>query len=247
MNPFTQLIDATLLIGGVPILWREIIGNVFGLASAIGGMKRVVWAWPIGIVGNLLLFSVFLGGVFHTPQNLDLYGQAGRQVMFLIVSLYGWVTWAAAKQRGVRESTETNPSRSIISEPKEDSAAVQPHWATPRERMAMLAFAVASTLGCAWVFAALGSWGPLADAWIFTGSILATYGMARGWTEFWLIWIAVDIVGVPLLLSAGYYPSAMLYVIYGAFVIWGFTVWLRVQRRQRQVAPEPRQEHCAVA
>lgn len=237
MNPFTQLIDATLLIGGVPILWREIIGNVFGLASAIGGMKRVVWAWPIGIVGNLLLFTVFLGGVFHTPQNLDLYGQAGRQVMFLIVSLYGWVTWAAAKQRGVRESTETNPSRSIISEPKEDSAAVQPHWATPRERMAMLAFAVASTLGCAWVFAALGSWGPLADAWIFTGSILATYGMARGWTEFWLIWIAVDIVGVPLLLSAGYYPSAMLYVIYGAFVIWGFTVWLRV----------PRQEHCAVA
>ncbi|GAA4782059.1 nicotinamide riboside transporter PnuC [Corynebacterium canis] len=247
MNPFTQLIDATLLIGGVPILWREIIGNVFGLASAIGGMKRVVWAWPIGIVGNLLLFTVFLGGVFHTPQNLDLYGQAGRQVMFLIVSLYGWVTWAAAKQRGVRESTETNPSRSIISEPKEDSAAVQPHWATPRERMAMLAFAVASTLGCAWVFAALGSWGPLADAWIFTGSILATYGMARGWTEFWLIWIAVDIVGVPLLLSAGYYPSAMLYVIYGAFVIWGFTVWLRVQRRQRQAAPEPRQEHCAVA
>lgn len=209
MNPFTQLIDATLLIGGVPILWREIIGNVFGLASAIGGMKRVVWAWPIGIVGNLLLFTVFLGGVFHTPQNLDLYGQAGRQVMFLIVSLYGWVTWAAAKQRGVRESTETNPSRSIISEPKEDSAAVQPHWATPRERIAMLAFAVASTLGCAWVFAALGSWGPLADAWIFTGSILATYGMARGWTEFWLIWIAVDIVGVPLLLSAGYYPSAM--------------------------------------
>lgn len=72
MNPFTQLIDATLLIGGVPILWREIIGNVFGLASAIGGMKRVVWAWPIGIVGNLLLFTVFLGGVFHTPQNLDL-------------------------------------------------------------------------------------------------------------------------------------------------------------------------------
>ena len=39
---------------------------------------------------------------------------------------------------------------------------------------------------------ALGSWGPLADAWILTGSILATYGMARGWVEFWLIWIAVD-------------------------------------------------------
>ena len=62
MNPATQLLDATLVIGGAPILWREIIGNVFGLASAYGGMKRVVWAWPIGIVGNLLLLTVFLGG-----------------------------------------------------------------------------------------------------------------------------------------------------------------------------------------
>ncbi|MDO4685285.1 MAG: nicotinamide mononucleotide transporter family protein [Corynebacterium sp.] len=240
MNPFTQLLDATLIIGGVPILWREIIGNLFGLASAIGGMKRVVWAWPVGIVGNLLLFTVFLGGVFHTPQDLDLYGQAGRQVMFLLVSTYGWITWAAAKRRGVRESTSTNPSRSIISEPHEDTAAVQPHWATGRQRLGMLLFAVAGTAFFAWVFSALGSWGPLADAWIFTGSILATYGMARGWTEFWLVWIGVDIVGVPLLLSAGYYPSAALYIVYGAFVIWGFTVWLRIQQQARQ-APAQRQ------
>ena len=77
---FTTLLNATLIIGGYPILWREIIGNLFGLASAVGGMKRVVWAWPVGIVGNVLLFTVFLGGVFHTPQDLDLYGQAGRQV-----------------------------------------------------------------------------------------------------------------------------------------------------------------------
>jgi nicotinamide mononucleotide transporter len=77
----------------------------------------------------------------------------------------------------------------------------------------------------------LGSWGPWPDAWIFTGSILATYGMARGWTEFWLIWIGVDVVGVPLLFNGGYYPSAILYLVYAAFVLWGFAVWLRIQRR----------------
>ena len=91
-----------------------------------------------------------------------------------------------------------------------------------RDRIGTIVFAL--------VFDALGSWGPWADAWIFTGSILATFGMARGWTEFWLIWIGVDIVGVPLLLAAGYYPSAVLYLVYGAFVLWGFFVWLRVQR-----------------
>ena len=54
---------------------------------------RRVAAWPIGIVGNILLFTVFLGGVFDTPSDLNLYGQAGRQVFFLIVSVYGWVRW----------------------------------------------------------------------------------------------------------------------------------------------------------
>jgi nicotinamide mononucleotide transporter len=89
------------------------------------------------------------------------------------------------------------------------------------------------------IFGAIGSFGQWADAWIFTGSILATYGMARGWTEFWLIWIAVDIVGVPLLLKAGFYPSALLYAIYGGFVIWGFFVWLKAQREERPTADTP--------
>ncbi|APT84373.1 nicotinamide riboside transporter PnuC [Corynebacterium aquilae] len=219
------LLGATLTIGGVPILVREIVGNIFGLLSAYGGMKRVVWAWPVGIIGNLLLFTVFLGGVFHTPQDLDLYGQAGRQVMFLIVSCYGWYQWAKASKQGVKESDELDPSRSIVSEP----AAVQPHWASTKERLGMLIVAVVGTLVCALIFQALGSWGPWADAWIFVGSMLATFGMAKGWTEFWLIWIGVDIVGVPLLLMAGYYPSAALYIFYAGFVLWGFFTWLKTQ------------------
>ena len=84
---------------------------------------------------------------------------------------------------------------------------------------------------------ALHSWGPAADAWILTGSILATYGMARGWVEFWLIWIAVDIVGVPLLLTAGYYPSAIMYIVYGVFCVVGFISWWRIERRQRGRGP----------
>ena len=52
------ILNAQWTIGDAPILWREIIGNGFGIASAIGGMRRVVWAWPVGIVGNILLFTV---------------------------------------------------------------------------------------------------------------------------------------------------------------------------------------------
>ena len=61
---------------------------------------------------------------------------------------------------------------------------------------------------------------------------LATYAMARGYVDFWLCWIAVDLVGVPELLHFHFYPSAVLYGIYGAFVIWGFFAWLRVARTE---------------
>lgn len=216
-----RLLDAQLDVGlGKPVLWREIIGNGFGLASALLGMRRRVAAWPIGIVGNVLLFTVFLGGVFHTPQDLDLYGQAGRQVFFLILSVYGFVRWQQFKRAGAGR------------------VGVNPRWAGASGRLQFLVGAVVLTTIFYFVLKTLGSWGPLADAWILTGSVLATYGMARGWVEFWLVWIAVDIVGVPLLLIAGYYPSAIMYVVYGAFCVVGFVSWLRIERRERdQVAP----------
>lgn len=57
--------------------------------------------------------------------------------------------------------------------------------------------------------------------------------MARGWNEFWLAWIGVDLVGVPLLWHSTYYPSAILYVVYGGLVVWGFTVWLKATRTEQ--------------
>jgi len=201
---------AGLVLWGHPITWIEILGNVFGMASAVGGMRRRVWAWPVGIIGNVLLFVLFLG---TGPQHVTLLGQVGRQVMFAVVSVYGWVRWSRSRGSG--------------------GAGVVPRLAGWRVRLVLLATAAVGVAALTPLFRALGSYEPVwADAWIFTGSVLATYAMARGWVEFWLIWIAVDAVGVPTLLHGGYYPSATLYLIYGGFVIWGFVVWLRVSRTE---------------
>jgi len=218
VNPFEWLFDATLTIGDQQILWREIVGNGFGLASALGGLRRKVWAWPVGIVGNALLFTVFLGAVFDTPNPVNLLGQAGRQLLFIAVSIYGWVAWARHRHAS------------------SGHVAVEPRWASWKVRVALGLGMVGGTLVLTPLFRALGSFEPVwADAWIFVGSFLATWGMAKGWTEFWLIWIAVDLVGVPLLVSAGYYASALLYAFYGVFTLFGFITWARVQRRSRPV------------
>jgi nicotinamide mononucleotide transporter len=56
--------------------------------------------------------------------------------------------------------------------------------------------------------------------------------MAKGWVEFWLVWIAVDVVGVPSLVRAELYPSAVLYGFYGLFCVVGFFTWLRAERTE---------------
>ena len=92
MDLLQWLFDAKIeFAGGQFLLLREVLGNVFGLLSALGGMRRKVWAWPVGIIGNALLLTVFLGTVFGSPNSIDLLGQAGRQVMFIATSIYGWV------------------------------------------------------------------------------------------------------------------------------------------------------------
>jgi len=227
-NFFQQLIDATIPIGKYELHWLELIGVLFGLGSAIGGLRRRVWAWPVGIVGNVLLFSVFIAATFEAEAQVPLFGQAGRQVFFIITSIYGWWRWNEVRKLNQHGS---------------DQPAITPRWATTRERISLGVVWLVGVLLVQWVFAAIGAswpaprWYFWCDAWIFVGSIVATYAMARGWNEFWLAWIAVDLVGVPLLWHSQYYPTAVLFVVYGALVVWGFVVWLGAGREE--IPPDP--------
>ena len=76
------LVHGTIPVAGGELGAREVIGNLFGLASAILGMRRFIWAWPIGLVGNVLLFTVFATGELSGQIDEPLWGQAGRQVFF---------------------------------------------------------------------------------------------------------------------------------------------------------------------
>ncbi|WP_018155725.1 nicotinamide riboside transporter PnuC [Demetria terragena] len=223
-NILLDLFEAQITFGDQHILWREVIGNLFGMASAIGALRRKVWAWPVGIIGNLLLFTVFFGVAFSNPQHETLFGQAARQIFFIITSVYGWYRWQEGRRmRG------------------QDAPAIAPRWATAKERTAYIVVWVAGVLVSQQIFAAVGAgwpaprWYYWADAWIFVGSVVATFAMARGWIDFWLAWIAVDLVGVPLLLHSKFYPSAVLYAVYGGLVLYGFVVWWRASQRE---APE---------
>ncbi len=223
MNLLEWLVNGTIPIGTSFLSVPEVLGNVFGLASAILGMRRMVLAWPIGLLGNVLLFFVFTTGSIADVADQPLWGQAGRQIFFAAVSLYGWVRWNREKRRG--ESM--------------DGGAITPRWATWTERMLLVGVgALAYALAYA-VLLEIGSWSPPTEAWIIAGSMLATWGMARGWVEFWLIWIAVDTVGVVSLIRSDYPAHATIgmYLFYAFFVVLGFFVWWRAARVESGTVP----------
>ena len=216
MSILEWLATGQVPVGSSYLLVPEVLGNVFGLTSAILGMRRWVLAWPVGLVGNVLLFFVFTTSSIVDAVGDPLYGQAGRQVFFAAVSLYGWWRWTRARRLGASS----------------DGGAITPRWATWRERLLLAAVGAVGYL-VAWpVLVALDSWGPLTEAWIVVGSMLATWGMARGWVEFWLVWMLVDLVGVISLIRSPYpaYATVGMYLFYAFFVVMGFFVWWRAAR-----------------
>ncbi len=222
MSILKWLFEANVHFGSKSIAIREIIGGVLGLTSAVLGMRRKVSAWPIGIIGDGLLFTVFLGAVFSygdNTQHANFYGQASRNLLLIIVSVYGWFRWAKHKKLGTNAQT------------------VVPRWTTTKEKIYLVPAIILFFILSSQIFKALGESGQwlFVDTWIFTGTALATYGMSRGYVEFWLVWVAVDAVGVPFAFKNGYYPTGSLYAIYLPFVIWGFISWLRISKVEKEV------------
>ncbi|MEW2164989.1 nicotinamide mononucleotide transporter family protein [Streptomyces sp. NPDC007084] len=189
------------------IKWSDMIGNVIGLLALALGWRRSLWSWPAQFVSGVILFAAF--------ATAHLSGSAGKQVVVMVVAVYGWWQWNRGKER-------------------DGSVAVR--FATWRERAAMAAAAGLGTLAVAGLFTAYPSlsWDPWPDAYIFVGTIVAMYAQARGMVEFWIAWLLVDLVGVPLNFANGFAFSGFVYVLYGALVLWGLRDWWLRSRKAGQ-------------
>ena len=105
-------------------------------------------------------------------------GNTSRQVVIIVAAVWGWTQWKKSKAA---------------------SGEVLVRWATWKERAILLAALVIGTGVFGWVLALGGwSWNPYPDAYIFIGSIVAMYAQGRAIVEFWFVWLAVDLVGIPL-------------------------------------------------
>jgi len=228
-------------LGGETVRWSDLLGNLLGLATVALALRRSLWTWPVQITGAILLFGA--------DMAVHLGGTAARQLAVIALAGYGWARWQRAREGGAAADTATGAGagdRMGSEAASGDSPAagpaaggVQVRWATWRERAVLAAAIAVGTAAFSWLLSAThSSWNPLPDAYIFIGTLAATLAQGRGWVEFWLVWIAVDVVGVPLAFNSGLPVSGFTYVVYFALVLAGLRQWIRLARKPRTaVAP----------
>jgi nicotinamide mononucleotide transporter len=70
-------------------------------------------------------------------------------------------------------------------------------------------------------------WVPWTDATLTAASLVAQWMMTRKLLGNWLVWIAVDVVYVPLLAYKGLYAFAILYAVFLGLAVKGYVDWRR--------------------
>ncbi|TDB90033.1 nicotinamide riboside transporter PnuC [Actinomadura sp. KC216] len=200
---------------GEHILWTDLAGNVLSLAVVWLAMRKTLWTWPVQLTGAALLLAASLHA--HVPGN------ALKQVLFCGLALYGWAMWT----RGRREAH-----------------GLVVRQATLKERAVLAGALLVGTAVVAQLFIHLEwlkiAWSPWANAYIFVGSAVATFAQSRALVDFWVVWVLVDLVGVPLAFKSGLYVSGAVYGIFFVMVLVGFRNWLR-ESRGVQGAQGPRE------
>ncbi len=205
-------VNAGFTVAGEHILWTDLVGNIASLAVVWLAMRKTMWTWPVQLAGALLLLAASIDA--HVPGN------ALKQALFCGLACYGWFSWA----RGARDHHDL---------------LVRP--ATARERVLLLGTLVVGTVAVAELFVNLTwlhiAWSPWVNAYIFVGSAVATFAQSRALVDFWIIWMLVDLAGVPLALKSGLYVSGAVYGVFFVLVLLGFSRWRREYRDRQLAAP----------
>ncbi|QKW05455.1 nicotinamide mononucleotide transporter [Streptomyces sp. NA04227] len=198
---------------GQHLIYSDLIGNTVGLVGLALGWRRSVWTWPAQALSALVLIAANV----HVHQS----GSVGKQLIILITAVWGWRQWTRGTERAA-------------------DGGVAVRFATWRERALLIALAVLGTLAVGGLFTAYPSlsWNPWPDAYVFVGTLVAMIAQARGLVEFWFAWLLVDCVGVPLNFTSGLAFSGLIYLVYGALVLWGLRDWWLRSRTDARPALE---------
>lgn len=192
---------------GAPTTWAEVLGFVTGAWCVYLVARQHVANWPMGIANNLVWILLF--------ASAGLYADSGLQGVYIALAVWGWWLWVRRGPQGEQRVTPT----------------------TRAEWLGLAVFGVVGTALLIWFLAGwTSSTVPFWDAVTTALSLAATYGQARRRWESWLLWMAADVIYVPLYQYKGLTLTAILYVGFFALCVKGLVDWRRSMREDRAAA-----------
>lgn len=196
---------AFTLFGDEPTTWAEVLGFLTGGVCVYLVAVQSIWNWPIGIANNLLWILLF--------GTAGLYADSGLQVVYIALALAGWHRWIVGSG---------------------DRKALQVSRTGAGEAALMAAVGVAATWGvCLFLDRLTTSTVPFWDAVTTVLSLLATWGQIAKRLESWWLWMAADIVYIPLYAHKGLHLTALLYIGFFLLCVRGYLNWRRSYRDRR--------------
>ncbi|MGB4291748.1 MAG: nicotinamide riboside transporter PnuC [Bacteroidales bacterium] len=211
----------------------EVFGAVTGILYVFLEIKQNPLLWPVGIITSGVYIYVFFIGKLYADMCLQTY--------YVVISIFGWYWWVRSglknpPSKGERGMSvpESSELRESVMDPGEEELEGH-HAGTLQVTRAGLKLAVK----IAFVFALLwaGMWQvlarftdspvPLADSFITSLSIVATWMLARKIYEHWYLWIVVNFSMSLLCVVRGMYPTLVLYIVYGVMSFVGLREWAK--------------------
>jgi len=175
----------------------EIFAAVITVVSIVLTAVENIWCWPTGVVSVVLYAWIF--------WDARLYANAGLQVVYLVLIIYGWYAWL----HGGKNHAELKVSRTPL-----------------RGWIVTILLGTAATAAAAWWMEAYTDAAmPISDAATTAFSIVAEAMTARKWIENWLLWIVIDAVTTWMLVTQKLYPSALLYASFVPLAVYGWMEW----------------------
>lgn len=201
LHVLRPLFAPAFTLWGAPATWLELVAVVLALVMVALNMRVNPLAWPLAIASSLLYFLLF--------WDSRLYGEAGLQLFFVAVALWGWWQWL----RGTMD----------------DGSALRVR-ALPRRE----ALGCAIALAIAWPALALfldhrtDSDVPWFDAFPTAASLVGQWLLGRKYIENWLVWLLVNVVSVALFAFKGLWLTVLLYTVFVVLSVLGWRAWRRL-------------------
>jgi nicotinamide mononucleotide transporter len=200
VDAFAPLLAAPFFLLGSPVTWLEIVAFALALWMVFANMRVQLVAWPLAIASSLGYLVLF--------AHSRLYGEAGLQVMFIVVAAWGWWQWKYGRLA--------------------DGSALK-----VRRIGARTAVAVALAAATAWPLLGLllsrltDSDVPFFDALPTAGSVAGQWLLGRQYVENWPVWLGVNLVSVALFAYKELWLTVLLYALFALLSVVGWRAWQR--------------------